>query len=83
MNVWNEQETAPLISRSGMHAIISDTRKDYEKKRALHFILTCIFFERIAFYALMNILFTTLQWNEPFNWDIHHSQSVVFIFSGK
>lgn len=76
------QESAPLISRYGIPALTKDNRKDYEKKRAVYFILTSTLFERIAFYALMTSLFATLQLSEPFHWDPRHSQIALFIFSG-
>ncbi len=83
MDASNEEETMSLIYRCNIHSFVPDTRKSYEKRLALYFILACTLFERIAFYALMNILFTTLQWHDPLTWDVHNSQTAVFIFSGK
>jgi hypothetical protein len=83
MDASNQQETEPLITASGIHVAVPDTHETSKKKRALYFILACTLFERIAFYALMNILFTTLQLPELFHWDSHHSETALFIFSGK
>jgi hypothetical protein len=83
MDATNEEETMSRIYKSNIHTVVPDPREPYEQKLALYFILACTFFERIAFYALMNILFTTLQWHDPLVWDIHNSQTALFIFSGK
>jgi hypothetical protein len=83
MDALNEEETISLIHRCNIPSFVPDTRTPYEKRLALYFILACTLFERIAFYSLMNILFTTLQWHEPLFWDVHNSQTALFIFSGK
>jgi hypothetical protein len=83
MDASNEDETTPLFRSFDTDAAVPDTREDYQKKLALYFILASTLFERIAFYALMNVLFTTLRWYEPFRWDSRYSQIAQFIFSGK
>ncbi len=83
MDEWNEYESMPLVFKSDRHLAVPNTRGDYHKKLALYLILACTLFERIAFNALMDIIFITLQSDEPFIWDIHHSQTALFIFSGK
>jgi hypothetical protein len=83
MDPSNEEESMSLIYRCNIPIFVPDPRKSYEKTLALYFVLACTLFERVAFYALMNILFTTLQWHEPLVWDVHNSQTALFIFSGK
>lgn len=75
MDESNNQEQIPLINKT--------PQKHFNEKRALYLVLSSTLFERIAFYALTNILFTTLQSTEPFHWNSHHSESALFIFSGK
>ncbi len=83
MDASDDEERIQLIYRSNIHTFVPDTRKPYEKRLALYFILASTLFERIAFYALMNILFTTLQWHDPLVWDVHNSHTALYIFSGK
>lgn len=83
MAASNESEIDPLLVGSIINQSLSDSRTEPTKKRAIYFVVACTLFERIAFYALVNTLFSTLRWYDPFNWTNVHSQTASFIFSGK
>jgi hypothetical protein len=78
-------EEVPLIpfANDGIAAAVRDRRQPYEKQRAMNFILLSTVFERIAFYAFTNTLFTTLRWDELFDWNNQHSKTALYIFEGK
>ncbi len=83
MDASNTHEATPLVFRYGIPAPVRDTRTSYQKRLAVYFILASTLFERIAFYALMTTLFTTLRLPEPFHWETRHSKTAAYIFSGK
>ena len=56
MDINNEEEAAPLISRPGIPTAVQDKRSPREKQRAVYIILASTLFERIAFYTLASNL---------------------------
>jgi hypothetical protein len=83
MDASDRQETAPLIFRHGIPAGVRDTREVYQKQLAVYLILASTLLERLAFYALIFTLSTTLQSHEPFHWNSRHTKTASYIFSGK
>ncbi len=83
MDTSNREEPAPLIYRSGIPASVRDTREPYQKQLAVYLILASTVFERLAFYALMTTLSTTLQFSEPFHWNSRDIKTASYIFTGK
>lgn len=81
MAAADRHEATLLIARDGIPAAVRDKRLPHEKQRAVNFILLSTCFERIAFYAFVNTLFST-QVKEPFYWSESHSKTAAYIFSG-
>lgn len=80
----NDSETEPQqLVQCPINQSVRNQRTEFVENRAISFILACTLLERIAFYALVNTLFTTLRWYKPFLWRNVHSQTASFIFSGK
>ena len=82
MSVTDRDEGTPLVSIHSIPHVGPDKRTSKEKQRAVNFILASTLFERIAFYAFINTLFTTLQKDDPFHWNNQHSKTASHIFEG-
>jgi len=86
MNITNFDESAPLISRHGIPALVRDDRTNRQKQLAVFFILATTLFERLAFYSLTTNINLTVISNESDNnhWNpLYSSTSLLYIFSGK
>jgi hypothetical protein len=83
MNISDADPATPLISNYGIPTIAPDTRKPYQKKLAIYFLLSSILFERIAFYSIASDIDSTLQSNPKLNWTSQHSSTATYIFSGE
>jgi hypothetical protein len=49
---YEEEEAAPLFSRTGIPTAVKDKRRPHEKQLAVYIILASTLFERIAFYTI-------------------------------
>jgi hypothetical protein len=87
MNTSYEEEITPLISRYGIPTAVRDTRKSYQRKLAVYFILASTLFERIAFFALPTNISHTLKSNKTTpvsDWNPRYSPTgLLYIFLGK
>lgn len=81
MNRSIDDEVTPLISTSGIPAVVRDNRQPREKQLAVYGILVCTLFERIAFYTVVSNLAANLE-TSAFKGDDNNGTITAFIFSG-
>lgn len=79
---YREQETEPLISRSGIPTAVQDNRSPQERRIAVYVILASILFERIAFYILASNLAFNFESEKVSLGSLGPSTTSLF-FSGK
>ncbi len=79
---YEDEEAAPLISRSGIPTAVQDNRRPHEKQLAEYIILASTLLERIAFYTLAANLAFNLE-SEKARLGPLDPSTTSFIFSGK
>lgn len=78
----SDEEIRLLISIPGIPSKIRDTRRSYQQKLAVYFILASTLCERIAFYSLVANLVLVLK-SSQFKWNSRNSATALYSFAGK